>query len=154
MENTEHNLAELAANAANSILSSLGFEFQLSTEPSDEGVCVMITSTDARFLIGEEGDRLDDLQYLVNRVVQAKWADAPRVRVDCDNYRARTEAKLLRRARSRAERVLQTGKPLLMEKLNAYQRRLVHNELAKIEGIATESEDTESRFKRITISKV
>lgn len=154
MENTEHNLAELAADAANSILSSLGFEFQLSTEPSDEGVCVMITGTDARFLIGEEGDRLDDLQYLVNRVVQAKWADAPRVRVDCDNYRARTEAKLLRRARSRAERVLQTGKPLLMEKLNAYQRRLVHNELAKIEGIATESEDTESRFKRITISKV
>ena len=154
MENTEHNLAELAASAANSILSSLGFEFQLSTEPSDEGVCVMITSPDARFLIGEEGDRLDDLQYLVNRVVQAKWADAPRVRVDCDNYRARTEAKLLRRARSRAERVLQTGKPLLMEKLNAYQRRLVHNELAKIEGIATESEDTESRFKRITISKV
>lgn len=154
MENTEHNLAELAASAANSILSSLGFEFQLSTEPADEGVCVMITSPDARFLIGEEGDRLDDLQYLVNRVVQAKWADAPRVRVDCDNYRARTEAKLLRRARSRAERVLQTGKPLLMEKLNAYQRRLVHNELAKIEGIATESEDTESRFKRITISKV
>lgn len=154
MENTEHNLAELAASAANSILSSLGFEFQLCTEPSDEGVCVMITSPDARFLIGEEGDRLDDLQYLVNRVVQAKWADAPRVRVDCDNYRARTEAKLLRRARSRAERVLQTGKPLLMEKLNAYQRRLVHNELAKIEGIATESEDTESRFKRITISKV
>lgn len=154
MENTEHNLAELAADAANSILSSLGFEFQLSTEPSDEGVCVMITSPDARFLIGEEGDRLDDLQYLVNRVVQAQWADAPRVRVDCDNYRARTEAKLLRRARSRAERVLQTGKPLLMEKLNAYQRRLVHNELAKIEGIATESEDTESRFKRITISKV
>lgn len=154
MENTEHNLAELAASAANSILSSLGFEFELCTEPSDEGVCVMITSTDARFLIGEEGDRLDDLQYLVNRVVQAKWADAPRVRVDCDNYRARTEAKLLRRARSRAERVLQTGKPLLMEKLNAYQRRLVHNELAKIEGIATESEDTESRFKRITISKV
>lgn len=153
MENTEHNLAELAASAANSILSSLGFEFQLCTEPSDEGVCVMITSPDARFLIGEEGDRLDDLQYLVNRVVQAKWADAPRVRVDCDNYRARAEAKLLRRARSRAERVLQTGKPLLMEKLNAYQRRLVHNELAKIEGIATESEDTESRFKRITISK-
>ena len=154
MENTEHNLAELAASAAHSILSSLGFEFQLCTEPSDEGVCVMITSPDARFLIGEEGDRLDDLQYLVNRVVQAKWADAPRVRVDCDHYRARTEAKLLRRARSRAERVLQTGKPLLMEKLNAYQRRLVHNELAKIEGIATESEDTESRFKRITISKV
>ena len=61
--------------------------------------------------------------------------------------------KLLRRARSRAERVLQTGRPLQMEKLNAYQRRLVHNELAKMPGIHTESEDTDSRFKRITISR-
>lgn len=154
MENTEYNLTELAVTAANSILSSLGFDFELSTAPAEDGVCVMITSPDARFLIGEEGDRLDDLQYLVNRMVQAKWADAPRVRVDCDQYRARSEAKLLRRARARAERVLQTGQPLLMEKLNAYQRRLVHNELAKIEGIATESEDTESRFKRITISRI
>ncbi len=154
METTEHNLTELAVKAADSILSSLGFQFELAAKPTEEGVCVMITSPDARFLIGDEGDRLDDLQYLVNRMVQAKWADAPRVRVDCDNYRARTEAKLLRRARSRAERVLQTGTPLLMEKLNAYQRRLVHNELAKIPGIATESEDTESRFKRITISRV
>ena len=154
METPEYNLTELAVTAADSILRSLVFQFVLSTEPSEEGVCVMITSPDARFLIGDEGDRLDDLQYLVNRLVQAKWEDAPRVRVDSDHYRARAEAKLLRRARSRAERVLQTGSPLLMEKLNAYQRRLVHNELAKIPGIATESEDTESRFKRITISRV
>ena len=153
MQMTEHNLTELAVNAANSILSALGFNYTLSTEPTEDGVCVMITSADARFLTGDEGDRLDDLQYLVNRLVQAKWADAPRVRVDCDKYRERTENKLLRRARSRAESVLQTGKPLLMEKLNAYQRRLVHNELAKIPGIVTESEDTESRFKRITISR-
>ena len=108
---------------------------------------------DARFLIGDEGDRLDDLQYMVNRLVQAKWSDAPRIRIDCDSYRARAEAKLLRRARSRAERVLKTGKPLLMEKLNAYQRRLVHNDLATIPGIVTQSEETESRFKRITISR-
>ncbi|MBQ1960970.1 MAG: single-stranded DNA-binding protein, partial [Akkermansia sp.] len=48
----------------------------------------------------------------------------------------------------------ETGKPLMMERLNAYQRRLVHNELAKMPGIATESEASESRFKRITISRV
>jgi hypothetical protein len=43
--------------------------------------------------------------------------------------------------------------PLLMEKLNAYQRRLVHNFLATMPGIATQSEETDSRFKRITISR-
>ena len=146
-------LSTQACEAAESLLSPLGFSFTLSTEPYEDGISLLIESPDARFLIGEDGDRLDDLQYMVNRLVQARWGDAPRVRVDCDNYRARAEAKLLRRARSRAERVLKTGKPLLMEKLNAYQRRLVHNELATIPGIVTQSEDTDSRFKRITISR-
>lgn len=146
-------LTTLASQAAHALLTPLGFTFTLSTEPCEEGISLLIDSPDARFIIGDEGDRLDDLQYMINRLVQAEWSDAPRVRVDCDNYRARAEAKLLRRARSRAERVLKTGKPLLMEKLNAYQRRLVHNDLATIPGIVTQSEETDSRFKRITISR-
>ena len=146
-------LTTLACEAAESLLAPLGFVYTLNTEPYEDGITLQIDSPDARFLIGDEGDRLDDLQYMVNRLVQARWADAPRVRVDCDQYRARAEAKLLRRARSRAERVLKTGKPLQMEKLNAYQRRLVHNELVTIPGIATSSEETDSRFKRITISR-
>ena len=153
MTDSAERLATLATEAATSLLTPLGFEFSLTTEPYEAGISLLIDSVDARFLIGDEGDRLDDLQYMVNRLVQAKWEDAPRVRVDCDSYRARAEAKLLRRARSRAERVLKTGKPLLMEKLNAYQRRLVHNELATIPGIITSSEETDSRFKRITISR-
>ena len=146
-------LTQLGTEALASLLAPLGFTYTLTTEPYEDGISLLLQSPDARFLIGDEGDRLDDLQYMVNRLVQARWSDAPRIRIDCDNYRARAEAKLLRRARSRAERVLKTSKPLLMEKLNAYQRRLVHNELATIPGIVTQSEETESRFKRITISR-
>ncbi len=151
----EERLTELSLHSLKAILDPLRFTFECEVFPyEDNSITLMITSPDARFLIGDEGDRLDDLQYLVNRMVQAEWEDAPRVRVDCDHYRERAEARLLRSARSRAERVLKTGKPLRMEALNAYQRRLVHNELAKIPGIRTVSEDTESRFKRITISRV
>lgn len=143
-----------AVTLTTELLSSLGFTYtSVSAVPYEDGIAVLIESEDAKYLIGDEGDRLDDLQYLINRIAQEKWADALRIRVDCDSYRERAEAKLLRRARSRAERVLQTGKPLQMEKLNAYQRRLVHNELAKMPGIATASEETDSRFKRITISR-
>lgn len=152
MTDTER-LTELATRATADILTPLGFTYTLTVTPYEEGISLMLDSPDARFLIGEDGDRLDDLQYLINRLVQTKWEDAPRVRVDCDQYRERAEAKLLRRARSRAERVLKTGTPLQMEKLNAYQRRLVHNELATIPGICTTSEETDSRFKRITISR-
>ncbi|MBQ3217556.1 MAG: single-stranded DNA-binding protein [Akkermansia sp.] len=152
----QQKAADMAVKTASSILTPLGYTFSLTTTPTEgeeNGVTLMISSPDARYLIGDEGDKLDDLQYLVNRLLQAEWEDAPRIRVDCDSYRERAEAKLLRRARSRAERVLQNGKPLLMERLNAYQRRLVHNELAKMEGIRTTSEETDSRFKRITISR-
>lgn len=152
MSDTER-LIQLATDTAANILRPLGFRFTFETEAYEDGILLMISSPDARFLIGEDGDRLDDLQYLINRLVQAAWEDAPRVRVDCDRYRERAEAKLLRRARSRAERVLTTGKPLMMERLNAYQRRLVHNALAEIPGIITRSEESESRFKRITISR-
>lgn len=152
MSDTER-LTTLTLAAAESLLKPLGFDYSLSTETYEDSIVLHIDSTDASHLIGEEGDRLDDLQYLVNRLVQAEWEAAPRVRVDCDRYRERAEEKIIRRARSRAQRVLQTGKPLLMEKLNAYQRRLVHNALAEIPGIATASEETDSRFKRITISR-
>ena len=153
MDDPLARLTQLATEAAANLLTPLGFSFELQTEPYEEGISLMISSPDARFLIGDEGDRLDDLQYLINRLVQVQWEEAPRIRVDCDNYRLRAEEKLLRRAHSRAERVLQTGKPLQMEKLNAYQRRLVHNALAEIPGIRTVSEETDSRFKRITISR-
>lgn len=152
MSDTER-LTTLTLAAAESLLKPLGFDFTLLTEPYEDSIVLHIESSDASYLIGDEGDRLDDLQYLVNRLVQAEWEDAPRVRVDCDRYRERAEEKLLRRARARAERVLQTGKPLLMEKLNAYQRRLVHNALAQMPGITTTSEETDSRFKRITIAR-
>lgn len=151
---TQQHLLSLATGTLSNILTPLGYRFDVETLWGEDGeLCLMIECEDARFIIGDEGDRLDDLQYLVNRMVQAEWEDAPRVRVDCDHYRERMEAKLLRRARSRAEQVLRSGRPLQMEKLNAYQRRLVHNELAKMEGIVTTSEDIASRFKRITISR-
>lgn len=152
MSDTER-LTTLTLTAAEALLKPLGFNYTFLTEPYEDSIVLHIESSDASHLIGDEGDRLDDLQYLVNRLVQAEWENAPRVRVDCDRYRERAEEKLLRRARARAERVLQTGKPLLMEKLNAYQRRLVHNALAQMPGITTTSEETDSRFKRITIAR-
>ena len=61
--------------------------------------------------------------------------------------------RLLEKARSLAERVQESGRPMKMPPLNAYHRRLVHNALQSMEGIVTESEDGDSRYKRITIRK-
>lgn len=145
------NPAELSCKALCELLTSLGFAHEIAIQDNDGVVCLQISSEDAKFIIGEDGDRLDDLQYLVNRMVQLAQPDAPRVKVDCDHYRERSEERLIKKAKSLAERVLETGKPLRMQPLNAYHRRLVHNALADCEGVTTASEAGDGRYKRITI---
>lgn len=142
---------EIAEQSLTSLLGSLGFEVEIETTDADGIVCLNISSPDSKYLIGDEGDRLDDLQYLVNRMLQRQMPDAPRVKVDCDHYRERNEARLLEKAKSLAARVLESGKPMKMPPLNAYHRRLVHNALQDIEGVSTESEEGDARYKRITI---
>ena len=144
---------EIAEQSLKSLLASLGFSADIEITETDGIVCLNISSPDSQYIIGGDGDRLDDLQYLVNRMIQRKMEDAPRVKVDCDHYRERNEARLLEKARSLAERVQESGKPMKMPPLNAYHRRLVHNALQSMEGIVTESEDGDSRYKRITIRK-
>ncbi len=145
------NFADLSRQALSELLTSLGFAHQIDVQEADGLVCLQISSEDAKYIIGEDGDRLDDLQYLVNRMVQNRVEEAPRVKVDCDHYRERSEERLIRKAHSLAERALETGKPVRMQPLNAYHRRLVHNALAEIEGVSTVSEEGDGRYKRITI---
>ncbi|MCH5284971.1 MAG: hypothetical protein J1E42_05160 [Akkermansiaceae bacterium] len=152
--NTPEQIAETATKLTQSILQSLGFSCTIQTTwDGGEEIQLMITSPDSRFIIGENGSRLDDLQYLLNRLIVLQEPEAPRLRVDCDRYRERSEAKLLQSVKSKAERVLASGKSTLTQPLNAYHRRLVHSALAKMPGIKTESEAIEARFKRITISR-
>ena len=160
---------EIAEQSLKNLLASLGFSADIEVTETDGIVCLNIASPDSQYIIGGDGDRLDDLQYLVNRMIQRKMENAPRVKVDCDHYRERNEARLLEKARSLAERVQESGRPttkrtaivspsarprpMKMPPLNAYHRRLVHNALQSMEGIVTESEDGDSRYKRITIRK-
>ena len=151
---TPDNIMQTAAALAHSILSALDFECSITPSWDGEEVTLNISSPDSGIIIGDGGSRLDDLQYLINRIIVIKTQNAPRVRVDCDNYRAKSESKLLQTALHKAEKVLAGGKPATMGPMNAYHRRLVHSALADMPGIKTESEDVDSRYKRITISRV
>lgn len=146
------NVAETAQNSLETLLEKLGFSGTIVQEYLTEGLCLQITeSPDRNYIIGEDGDRLDDLQYIVNRMIQKQIPDAPRVRVDCEHYRAESEKRLIDKAVSLAKRVQETGKPLKLNPLNAYHRRIVHNALMEMDGIRTESPNTDDRYKRITI---
>lgn len=134
------------------MLEQLGFEAEITYEESDKGDTLQISSPDSRYLIGQKGDRLDDIQYLVNRVLSSQEPDSDRVRVDCDRYREESEERLKEKVLNMAAEVKETGEPKRLQPLNAYYRRLVHNFLVDDHEVETSSPSGSSRFKKITIS--
>jgi len=132
------------------MLGHLGFEIQVEKIVENEDVCLNITTNESKCIIGRNGDRLEDIQYLVNRVLLKHYPDAPRVKVDCDLYRKEQEGKLVEKAKELAVKVRETGKSVRTRPLNAYYRRIVHNALVD-ESVTTNSPKSPARYKRIEI---
>ncbi len=143
-----------AEEVLQTMLGKLGFDYQIDHEEGEEGDVLQIRTEQGRYLIGRNGERLDDLQYLVNRLVQKKNPDAPRVRIDCENYRIEQEEKLCEIVRDAAQRVKETGKPFRLKPLNAYYRRIAHNAVIDDPEIETTSPGGNDRMKRITLRLV
>ena len=137
-----------------SMVTQLGFEVTIEKEESQEGACLQILTEESGLLIGKHGDRLDDLQYLVNRILQKKMEDPPRIRIDCDHFRVRQEEKLITTAQELAGKAKESGKAMKMRPLNAYHRRIVHNALIDDDEIETVSPRSDERLKRILIRPV
>lgn len=142
---------EASRKILDTMLGHLGFHVDIEIQDSEEGPCLQILTTESKHLIGKDGERLDDLQYLVNRVLKKHFPKAPRIRVDCEHYRAIQEDKLSEEVRSVAESVKATGKTFKMRPLNAYYRRLVHNALIDHPEVESVSPEGEDRLKRILI---
>jgi len=145
------NAIDDAKEALTSMLEKLGFEFEVEVLGESGHETLNIVSESSALLIGKNGDRLDDLQYLVNRIVRGKDRDATRVRVDCDGYRAQQEQRVANKALKLADKVKDTGRELWMNPMNSYHRRLVHNALVDDPEIETVSEETDRRNKKILI---
>lgn len=145
------NPVEAAKKILDTMLGHLGFTATIEVQDTDDGPCLQILTSEKELLVGEDGDRLDDLQYLVNRILRRHFPKAERVKVDCEHYRSIQEDKLSAEIRSIAERVKTTGKAFKLRPLNAYYRRLVHNSLIGDPDIESHSPEGEERLKRITI---
>jgi spoIIIJ-associated protein len=151
----QHSMNEVdaAGKILNTMLEKLGFQAELEVSVNEDGPCLNITAEEGATLIGKNGDRLEDLQYLTNRILIKHYPDAPRIRVDCDHYRANQEKIMLDDARELAKQVIEDGEPQQLRPLNAYYRRLAYNALKEIEGIKTSSPSGSVRYKRILIEK-
>jgi spoIIIJ-associated protein len=121
------------------------------TEAQDEqdtpALLLEVVGDDLGILIGRKGETLRDLQYLVRLIVARKVGGQVNIVVDVEEYKARRERTLRQLARRTAERVISTGRPVHMEPMNSYERRIIHLELRTVKGIYTQSSGEGERRK-------
>ncbi len=146
------NETEAATKILDTMFGHLGVPATIGVEQSSDGPCLQVRSAESRFIIGRDGDRLDDLQYLVNRILRRSFPESVRVKVDCEHFRTIREDQMAAEIRGIAERVVASGTSHRMRPLNAYYRRMAYQILKEIPGIETHSPEGDERLKRITIS--
>lgn len=110
----------------------------------DGSIAASIEGGDGGLLIGSRGQTLDGIQELLRTAVQRQAQMKVRISLDVEGYRERRKDALARQAREAAERALE-GVEVEMDPMSAYERKIVHEAIAPIEGLETFSEGQEPR---------
>ncbi len=133
------------------ILGYLGFAFEIQEQERDGHPVLQIYTRDAALLIGRHEQTLEDMQFLVNRLLLADDPSAPRVVVDVEHHRDMRDDALIQKVQHLADAVRNGSRPLQTEPLNAYDRRIVHHAFQNDPLITTWSPPEDVRLKRITL---
>ena len=102
-------------------------------------------------LIGKRGQTLDSLQYLISLVVNKGTGEYIRVKVDTENYRQRRKETLENLAKNISYKVKRTKRPVSLEPMNPYERRIIHSALQNDRYVTTHSEGEEP-FRRVVVT--
>ena len=122
----------------------MGVDVSVDSFTDEEGnVRVDMHGDTLGILIGRRGETLDALQYLTSLYVNRGQEDYTRVTIDTENYRAKREEALTRLANRMANRAIKTGRKVVLEPMNPYERRILHSALQQNDAVTTHSEGDE-----------
>ena len=145
--------AQAARDILDTLLGYLGFVVHIEQSETPAGLALQVFTDEGELLVGRDGERLEDIQYLLNRLLHHRLPDAPKVRVDIAHFRLIQEDQMLAHVREQADRVRHTGRPVRLPPMNSYQRRLVHHAFKDDPVIKSSSPPDETRLKCITLSR-
>ena len=111
---------------------------------------VDLSGDEMGILIGKRGQTLDSLQYLVSLVVNKDTENYIRVKVDTENYRKRRKDTLENLAKNISYKVKRTKRPVSLEPMNPYERRIIHSALQNDRYVTTYSEGDEP-FRHVVV---
>lgn len=134
------------------VFQVMGMEVQIKSEVDKDGVlCIDMSGDNMGIIIGKRGQTLDSLQYLSNRVANKQQAGYVRVKLDTENYRVRREETLRHLAKNIAHKVKRNRKPIALEPMNPYERRIIHYSLQSDPYVTTHSEG-EDPYRKVVVT--
>ncbi len=124
---------------------------QVSYDPEERCVDIDLSGPEMGILIGKRGQTLDSVQYLVSLIVNKGTGEYIRVKVDTEKYRSRRQKTLENLAHNLSFKVKRTRRPVTLEPMNPYERRIIHSALQGDRYVTTHSEGEEP-FRRVVIT--
>ncbi|MBD5158058.1 MAG: protein jag [Butyrivibrio sp.] len=144
----EDNVKDFLNDVFNAM--ELKVEIEMSVNEDEETIEINLIGDDMGILIGKRGQTLDSLQYLVSLVANKERDKYYRVKLDTENYRERRKATLESLAKNIAYKVKRTRKPVYLEPMNPYERRIIHSVLQNDKYVSTRSEGEEP-FRHVVV---
>ena len=123
---------------------------EMTVDSEEEVININLVGDDMGVLIGKRGQTLDSLQYLISLVANKESDKYYRVKLDTENYRDRRKATLESLAKNIAYKVKRTRRPVSLEPMNPYERRIIHSALQNDKYVCTKSEGEEP-FRHVVV---
>ena len=120
-------------------------------DEENRNIDIELSGDEMGVLIGKRGQTLDSLQYLVSLVVNKDEDEYIRVKVDTEDYRKRRKETLENLAKNIAYKVKRTKRPVSLEPMNPFERRIIHSALQNDKYVTTHSEGEEP-FRRVVVT--
>lgn len=125
------------------LLDALGLEGDVAVRVEDDTIYVDVTGTQTEALVGTKGATMASVLELSRTVVQRKSQANARIRLDIAGYAARRREALQIYARRLADKIREEGGEIMLEPMNAAERKIVHDVIVEIDGVRTFSEGQE-----------
>ncbi len=135
------------------VFSAMEMEVTIVIAPSEEENVydVELKGDDMGVLIGKRGQTLDSLQYLTNLAINKNREDYVKVKLDTEDYRKRRKETLENLAKNIAYKVKRTKKPVSLEPMNPFERRIIHSVLQNDRYVTTHSEG-ENAYRHVVVT--
>jgi spoIIIJ-associated protein len=140
-------VADTAKEFIEGLLGAMELEADVRATVESDNVFIDVTGEGLGILIGRRGQALEALQEIARTAVQRKLRARIRLLVDVEGYRARRRSSLADYARQIAERAKDRGTEIELEPMTAYERKVVHDAVAEVDGATSFSEGEEPNRK-------